>query len=440
MSPAHERLVRIVGRGARHFVALSIALAGLAPANSSARDGDDGERAFDLARDFFRAKHFVEAREVWSSVPRESKLFRLAEVYRAVCDFQLDFLDSAELALDPIVDDAARPADEFELRCRSIARTYRAMIAFARAERGLGDWRVAADRFGCVAPPSTEADDPDHIAALAEAHAVVARLRVDDLNSARCAWKDLGERFPDDSWTGWAGVELYKVLHDELETARWSDPPKVPALLREMAESLEIANRAAPNPTFNNLRLESKHWLELGERERARRVLASIVERFRERESSDVERYVIPDLARVELELGFAREAADLLAPLVDAKRAGRESIELFVRALGGWCEFDLDGRLVAERPGVGGAPNFARAMSSIAETLALEDGFTPNWYELEFEGVYVIGLWSRLEPRVRASATSELRRLQSILGDDFVEIDRPALRRRFVWLRDWLR
>lgn len=400
----------------------------------------DGER-------LLREKRPADARAAFAAVPPEAAPYELAWVYRAVADYQLGALDEAERALTEFVEVRARDprfapsdAERSERRRTAVAfaELYHGLVAFDRAARSqsTADWQVARAR---LEPYLARHADRAELAPLAAARALSACLRLGDFAAAEALEGELFTSFPDHQASAAAALEMYRERERRRAALAPSEHEESTRLLRAMARELELANRSAEEPSFANLRAESRAWLELGERARARIVLDRIVRVFGERERETVEKWVLADLALALARDGEPRKAAELLAPPCAAGRATPAVEGLYARVLGGWYEFE-EGVGAEEFAGVEDAESFALAAEIHARLLAREPKFESRAYQLRAAALYARWRHGRTEPTERDAARAELAKLRSELGDRFERLADAPLAAELRWLADLVR
>ncbi|MCC6406034.1 MAG: hypothetical protein IT453_02630 [Planctomycetes bacterium] len=420
-------------------------------ATRAARELATGAVAADAAyRDadrLLREKRFAEARAAFAAVPPEAPTYELAWVHRAVCDYQLGELDAAERAFGEFLDvrcadpnlapvDAARSARRSE--ARATAELYHGLIAFGRAERNQGDWLTVRRR---LEPYLERHASQVAYAPLAASRALIACLRLGDFAAAERLEGELFTQFPDSRWSGAAALEMYREREKQRAALAPDDTDRATQLARAMARELELVNRTAPEPSFANLRAESRAWLALREWARARAVLERLVALFGSSERADLEKWVLPDLARAWAVDGEPARAAAVLEPLVAAGRASPQVRRFHAQVLGGWCEFEAPGAPnprgePVEFAGVEDAASAARAQELFAALRAEVPRFEADWYGLRFDALYARWRRGRVEPAAREAALAEFQSLADELGGDFERLADPALARRFRWLR----
>lgn len=408
--------------------------------------------ALERAERAYSAGQFLQAGELFAAVPAESPDHARARVFAGVCAFQLGELERAESLLDKALDEilhapALAIAPEAATRRAETEATavfYRALCAFELGERGGGapHWSHTAEllegfeeRFG--------ADASLLPAALYRLSLALDRLgRPDDAQRARAG---LLARFPQERWTALAAAEAYRALAAQLELA--SDDATRRAVLRSMAESLRAVNSASDEPTYNNLKLEAGHWIELGAWAEAETVLALAAQRFGDALPEDVARNVLPKLGEALLRLERPAEAAAVLEPLVDGGEAARSTVQTWARALTGWVDAAPaeDGRAIEIRahPGEGGELSFRRGIHAFRKLAEGSEPWSAEWLECEFDRLYAAFAASTSDPTGLEPVRTELELLagEVRLGPSFEHANlTEPLRQKFLWLRERVR
>lgn len=400
----------------------------------------DGER-------LLREKRPADARAAFAAVPPEAAPYELAWVYRAIAEYQLGRLDEADRALTEFVEVRVRdprfaPSDSERSERRrtavAFAELYHGLVAFDRAARtnSTGDWQLARAR---LEPYLARHANRAELAPLAAARALSACLRLGDFAAAETLEGELFTAFPDHPASAAAALEMYRERERRRAALRANESEESTRLLRAMARELELANRNADEPSFANLRAESRAWLELGESARARIVLDRIVRVFGERERETVEKWVLSDLALALARDGEPRKAAELLAPPCAAGRATPAVELLYARVLGGWYEF-AEGKGTEEFPGVEDAASFALAAELYARQLAREPKFESRAYQLRAAALYARWRHGRTEPTERDAARAELAALRAELGERFERLADAPLAAELRWLAERVR
>lgn len=398
----------------------------------------------------YRSGDFEQALDLFGKVPQGATSYEKALVFRGVSLFKMDDHEGAAKVFDEylgkyLVDPVNTTTDPLRLARRAEARAtaefYNGLIAFEQARRGEGDWQTVLkwlDDFDQKFPDQTE------FAPAALYRALIAHLSLNDLENVRRVHGVLIQQFGDSPWTAKASIDVYKVLDELREKERAEgDQQRVRELTREMARFLAIGNEIAGEPSFVNLRQESKHWMELQEWAQAETVLRRLVSTFGgegSAEAADVQKFVLPDLGKALIRQQKVDECARVLKPLVDQKIATRETGQVYALALCGWAVYDEEQDRVVEIPGVGGSDEvFDAGTQLLAKLEASETKWTPPWYELKFDQTYAWYQWGQIDGKKLDTARSGLNSLSTQLGRDFAEIEDVPTRKKFLWLQERL-
>ena len=431
----------------------------------SARDGDADVIRWRQAQRAFARADYAAARASYLAVGAAADEHEKALVEAARCLLAQGDAAGArrELAdyLDVFVPDAHHaladvPANARRRAARAEARA-RATYTLAALARDAGEPREVLARLA-----GFERDFGAQVELVPGALALVldAEIALHDLSGARASAAALLAAFPAHRLTARAAFRLFEALLPEQEAAeRAGDAARANALKRERAGYARVSNRLAPAPSFGNLRAEAALWLELGEFAAAEETLrATIASAADEPErAADVERFVKPDLALALLGQHRAREAFELLDPLLPEDASGERMpsatvVRAWCRAVAGWVEggggaSGAVGSDCVEVEGVGG--DLARATRLLGELVAREKAsggaWTCPWYELVFEHVHALARWGERDPSRRSAVRDEFDALAIQLGDPELRdvaarCGDEALRARFLSLRARLR
>jgi len=221
-----------------------------------------------------------------------------------------------------------------------------------------------------------------------------------------------------------------------------SDPEKAQKLLRQMARFMQVGNKTSPNPAFNNLRLESRHWMELEEWATAQAVLEGIASRFKDgADAADVRTYVIPDLGRAYYEQRMVTEATEILAPIMDdeTQSPSRETAHIFARCVAGWVEVEEAGGRpqIVRIPGTGTQDSDFEQATKLLEQLASgPEKWTDEWLAFKFDGIYATLQWGQIDGKKLDSVKRQLSPfIQEYGGARFPDLKNKELREKFAWL-----
>lgn len=390
-----------------------------------------GDIVFRQGRRFWDEKDYDAARSKFLEVPANANSYEPSLTYAAVCLEKQDQDEAAQQELsrylevfvkDPVnkVTDPNKVANRQEAMAQ--ATYYLAKIANGRKDYG----RVIEllDGYEEAFPTQTS------YTAAALAMLVGAHLSKSDFDSAREAHSILVEKFRDSVFTGYSSIQMYKVLSSEHEKAlQAGDDERARDLLERMAENVRLANQLTDKPSFNNLRAESKHWYDLGNWEEARSALKRMVDRHESGAFSDVkdieeqmERFVLPDLAHVELELGNVADAFEILDGLVPdpddkEKKAASQTVQDYCRAVTGWVTGG-EGEF-REVPGVGDPALFEKATDWLVKISNSMEKWECEWYGRKFELAYAYYQWGKVDSAKTDTAMRQIATLRTELGNE---------------------
>jgi hypothetical protein len=252
--------------------------------------------------------------------------------------------------------------------------------------------------------------------------------------------------YPSDKWTGLAATESYKVLKQRYEAE--ADPQKKPALLREMAENLEVYNKTAATPSFPNMRTESRHWKDLGELDKTKAVLERMITVFKDDPAAaeDLEKFVKPDLGEVHLLQDDAQAATEILKPLMagDAKvRASRDTAYNYAISVTGWLTFDETSKTVREHLGSGtNTKDFEAALEPVNQLADATEKWTADWYRYKAAQIYGYLRWAQHDGNRLDTAKNLMGYMATQLGaQQYKHEHMPEhLRQIYLWLASKLR
>ena len=281
-----------------------------------------------------------------------------------------------------------------------------------------------------------------------------------DVTAARETHRRLSEDYPDSSFTPVASLELHGALKKlRKEAEEKGETESAAQTLREMAELLEFANKNAVKFSFKNTRTEASHWYDLGEYEKAEKVMRALIERPTDdpNEQNTINNYVRPELAQALLAQREVAEALEILRELMDGGgRPTKQVVLSYCRGVSGWIE-GAAGKINI----IPGAAADAAELDKVIETLnAISnskevDKWTCDWYGYKFQlaytyYVYATADWGPQDQRKKDSARRQLDVLVQEFGANFEGIETACeeaddelkarfgddvLRRRFVWL-----
>jgi len=421
-----------------------------------------GEIVFRRASKLYEDKNWAGAREEFKKVPATTESYEKALVFVGVCEYQIgrdkddfaaairafdDYLN--KYLKDPLHALGAAETRKEAKRNEAIATAtfYWGLSEYYLADAGKGDWnKVVAllnnyeDRF------LTQ----DRLAPAAMFYVILAQYGLGNQAAVDATYAKLLERFPSSAFASRAAIEVYlKLQTAQQKLAESKDPAdqkKAKDLLRQMAGYLEVGNSKGANPSFANLRNESKHWMDLQEWAKAEALLTKIREKFTgvEANQSDMERYVLPDLGRALAMQQKMVDAAAVLAPLVEAKKATLETTVLYARTLAGYAELTFNDagkpQNVRTVAGVGGKESLEQSLElfgKLLETVKARDGsFTPPWLDMKFDQLYAMHVASKLDGKFGDALKGQFLTLEGEYGPSLAELPNADQRMKFQWLQ----
>jgi hypothetical protein len=424
-----------------------------------------------------QAEKLRSERKFAEAIPKYEQIERLANDYEKAlvaigeCKFRMGDNAAAEDLFRAYVEDfitdednsvenspvrAARRSDAL-----AKARFYRTLIAFKTADTtGLdqGLWQRVIE-LGKDYPDQHGTQDT--LAPWTMRMVMNAEVSSGSVAAARATHRRLSEDYPDSTFTPVASLELHgalKKLRGDADST--GDAERSTALLREMAELLEFANKNAVKFSFKNTRAEASHWYELGEFGRAEEVMLALIARPSPSESAQktIRHFVRPELAQALLAQKKVAEALVIFRELMDEPDAKptKRIVLGFCRSVSGWIEGE--GNKIDMIPGAGAdAAEFDRVIATynaISNSKEV-DKWTCDWYGYKFDltytyYVYATADWGPQDSRKKDAAKRQLDVLVQEFNTSFAGIEDSCaseegelkvrfgddiLRRRFVWL-----
>ncbi|MCH2103444.1 MAG: tetratricopeptide repeat protein [Planctomycetes bacterium] len=425
---------------------------------------------------FRQAEKLRGERKFAEAIPKYEQIEKLANDYEKAlvaigeCKFRLGETEAAEAKfkdyVESYVTDEENSVENSPVRAArrsdalAKARFYRTLIAFQAADKtgfdqGLWDRVIELGADYPDLHPTQDTHAPWTMRMVMNAH--VSKVNV---TAARETHRRLSEDYPDSSFTPVASLELHgalKKLRKEAEDK--GETESAAQTLREMAELLEFANKNAVKFSFKNTRTEASHWYDLGEYEKAEKVMRALMERPTDdpNEQNTINNYVRPELAQALLAQREVAEALEILRELMDGGgRPTKQVVLSYCRGVSGWIE-GAAGKINI----IPGAAADAAELDKVIETLnAISnskevDKWTCDWYGYKFQlaytyYVYATADWGPQDQRKKDSARRQLDVLVQEFGANFEGIETACeeaddelkarfgddvLRRRFVWL-----
>jgi len=360
-----------------------------------------------------------------------------------VCSYRLGEMGAAEKAFSDYLkvfleDPKNQTTDARKLARRSEAKAsavfYWGRVAHKQAKDGQGKWEKVVELYG-----GYEDTFPDQVrfAPAAMFSLIEAYEALGQRPKVRATYEKMTRLFPESQFTGGAAALYYDALKRDWE--KESDAARKSALLREMAENLEVLNRTAPQPSYKNMYVEGTHWMDLGEWTKAEALFEKVVQRFAEGENAEeVRKNVLPKLGLAYLMLRKPAKTVEVLAEQVDAKQATRSTAQVYARGLAGWAHYDEAAGAVQVETGLGGEDNIKKATEVLQQLESAADKWTEDWYAYKFDMLYAYYLWSKLDSKKLETVKSQLGFLSSDsnLGRQFKHDKMSeAQRQLYLWL-----
>ncbi|MCC7013026.1 MAG: hypothetical protein IT454_10730 [Planctomycetes bacterium] len=403
------------------------------------------EIKFREAEKLYADQKFEDAKAKYASVGNAAESYEKALVNVGVCEFKLKRYDAATKIFRDYLKDFVNAAANQTIDARKLAARksatanatfYWGLTEFNLATDGKGDWNKVLEQlsdFHVKFPEQTA------LAPAAMYRALIAYGRLDKQDKVKELLALMLQKFPDDRWTGNASVESYKLLKDQ-HTAE-KDEAKKKALLREMALNLQTVNRTSQSPKFDNMRTESRHWMDLGEWATAEELLTRIVNQFAKdtKLEEDFQKYVYPDLGEALLLQHKAEAAMTALAPLMaeSAKfKANRNTAYDYIRAVVGYPEWD--GKKIQQHAGAGASiEDFDKAFKPLNQLVEGTEKWTKDWYQFKALQIFALTRAAQFNGKRMDDAKSAMAWMQTQLGaQQFKHENMPEeTRQLFLWL-----
>lgn len=405
---------------------------------------------YNQADKLYSKKDFEGALAKYRSVEASAENYERALVFVGVCEYQLGKFDAAQSVFDAYLntflnDPINTTNDKRRVQRRKEASAtayyYWGICAYRVADAaapGEGDWQKAVDKladFHLRFPAQTKFGPP------ALYRTLIAYTRMDNTAEARKVYETMLEAFPTDRWTGKGSADYYAILNAQREAS--DDPERKTAILREMAEALQVLNTNGADPKFQNLRNESKHWIELEEWELAEALLERMLAKFEDTEEEALIKFVKPDLGRVFLAQHKVVDAANVLKPLVDDQLASRDTARNYALAITGWLEYTTPENaapVITQVPGVGGEA-FQAAAKLLQTLVEGSESWESEWYGYKLDLIYAYQQWGQVDGKKLSSAKKQIGNLSTNLGAQFKHEKIPEpMRQKFLWLANDLK
>jgi hypothetical protein len=403
-----------------------------------------GDIAFRNAEKAYGENDFAKALELYRQVPVDAGGYERALVYTGVSLERLGDLAGAEKAFSDYLevflkDPKNQTTDARKLASRREAQAsatfYRGRVALKQATSGEGKWERVIELFENYEDSFPEQANfaPAAMQALIDAYEATGQRP-----KVKATFEKMTRLFPASPRTGQAAATYYGVLKRDHDKEQ--DPARKQALLREMAENLEVLNRTSPEASYTNLRTEASHWMDLSEWAKAEALYETIVQKFGAGpDAQDIEKFVVPKLADAYLMLRKPAKVVEVLKPLVDAKKVTRGAAQTYGRALAGWAHYTPEGAVQVE-PGQGTAEDLKTATDLLYQLESAVQSWTADWYAYRFDRLYAYFVWSKLDSKKLEYLKSELGNMSndSALGRQFKheQMSEPQ-RQLYLWLAE---
>jgi len=355
------------------------------------------------------------------------RLGDLAAAEKAFSDYLNVFLkDPKNQTTDPRKLAARREA-------QASSTFYWGRVAHKQAKAGSGTWDKVIELLGGYEDEFPEQTNFAPAAMLAVLEAYEAKGQ---RPKVRETFEKMSRLFPASPRTGAGAAMYYAVLKADFDKEQ--DPAKKQALLREMAENLEVLNRTSPQASYTNMRTEASHWMDLSEWAKAEALYEAIVQKFGAgTDAEDIEKFVLPRLGEAYLMLRKPAKVIEVLGPMVESKKVTRSGAQTYARALAGWAHYSAEGSVQVET-GQGTAADLEKATGILNQLESAVQSWTADWYQFRFDRLYAYYVWSKLDSKKLEYLKSELNAMSndSALGRQFKddEMSEPQ-RQLYLWL-----
>ncbi len=406
-----------------------------------------GDIDFGNGMKLFEAGEFEQAMAKFTAVGKDSDSYEKAQVFLGACSISAKKYAEGEKVLDRYLNSYLKEPANAQVggmratrreEARAAAYSYWGLSQFKQAEAS-GSKEQWAKVIELLEGYHTRFKGQDLFAAAAFYRVMIAHLKLGDRPKAKAVLETLLKTFPENKFAVYAAQDYYKILKDARE--KETDPEKKRALLREMAENMQIANRGATAPKYANLRNEADHWMELGEWATAEELLVRIRDNFGATEAEKITSYVLPDLGKALVMQRKVQAAQEVLQSVVrdETKKATRETATTYARAVGGWLETEAGTPVkIVVVPGVGGAEAFKEATDIYVKLEGAFPKYSAEWYENKFQLFYVYYRWSQIDSKKLEFVQGELKKFATDLGAGFEhENIAPPLRAKYKWLHE---
>ena len=421
----------------------------------TADEGGAGEVVFQQAMREYDGQDYDLAFDKFGEVDPSADSYEKALVYQGASRYRQDNFDEAEQLFEAyLVDYLGDPVNQ----TTSETRLARRAEAKALATFYLGNIAYKARDWdgvlGYLGDFHAEYPGQDQMAPNALYMGIIAHLQGKDVGGARRLHEVLLTDYEDNRFTGIAAGRIYSAVADQYEASATRE------LLTALAELRRTSNRLDKDPSYDALRQESLHWLDLEDWTEAERVLRALSTTFEgstdERIRKAWHRNVRPDLALVLLRQDKLPEALEVVRPLIppvkipegepepEFKPTG-STVDTFCRAAAGWVEGERV-RDIVEVIGVGTAEDLQLVADWRNALSRTKEKWGPEWYQLKFDTIFA---WYRMGQEDSAKLDGAKRQLSTFqqdvqsdfsgVAEDFAKAGEDAagvvLREQFSWL-----
>jgi len=239
-------------------------------ADSLTNAGDAGTLIWRQAERVYGEKDYAGARTKFLEIQEGADDYEKARVKAAVCLYKMKDIEGAATEfrdyLEAYVPDPDKTLNETKKKTKrqeamAMGTFYLGRIDYnAQQWDGVAKWLAGYDE----AFPSQTEYAPNALYML-----LIARLAQSDVEAAKAISARMTEKFATHKMTGTGASKIYNALKQERDALPAGDAGAA-GLEAQMAEALHLSNELASEPKFDNVRAESKLWLELARWEEAR--------------------------------------------------------------------------------------------------------------------------------------------------------------------------
>jgi len=397
------------------------------------------------AEKLYADNKFEEARTAYAGVGAGAENYEKAKVNVGVCEFKLKRYPEAIAALQSYLNTYLKSSDAATTDARRLARRkeatanarfYWGLAEFEVASGGANSWQKVVDVLGTF---QNDFPEQNQLAPAAMYRVLISYGKLDQQDKVKSLLGLMLSSFPDNRWTGSAATESYKMLKTAFDAEK--DAAKKAVIEREMAENLQVLNRTSPKPNFDNMRAESRHWMNLSAWDVAEELLKRMQAQFGAdaKHAEDMQKRVLPDLGEAQLRQKKVADAFATLKPLVtDEKvRAAKATAYDFAQAAAGWLE--VQGTKVIENAGAAtNAADFELAVKAINQLTDGSEKWALEWYGFKAQQIYTYLRFAAIDGKRMDTARSLMGPMNTQLGGGTqfkAEGMTEDNRQRYLWL-----